>query len=254
MDKITVRTAPVVTNEQVAPPGRRPSGPGGPGVFLLEARGSFPAKPAQFYMLKAWRLDPPLFRPMSVFDRTAEGITFLYTVRGRGTDLLSRLSPGDELMLLGPLGNGWEQVGKRIVLVGGGSGIAPLFYTARVFGKADVYLGFQEKPFLLEEFGEVARQVHVSSESGEGGRKGLVTEIFSPDGYDACYACGPNAMLETLSRTCQRAGVPLFVSLEERMACGIGACLGCAVKTSMGMRQVCRDGPVFRADEVIWNG
>lgn len=243
MDEIAVRRAPVLANEQVAPD-----------IFLLKVEGSFPARPAQFYMLRSWDLDPPLPRPMSVFDRTDKALLFLYIVRGRGTDLLSRLSPGDELTVLGPLGNGWERMGKRIALIGGGLGIAPLFYTAKVFGRADVYLGFRERPFLLKKFEQVADRVYVSSESGEWGRKGLVTEIFSPGGYDACYACGPYAMLAALSRACQGARVPLFVSLEERMACGIGACLGCAVRTTGSFRRVCRDGPVFRAEEVIWDG
>lgn len=242
MDDIAVRRAPVLKTQQVAP-----------GVFLLKAGGRFPAGPGQFYMLRSWDLDPLLSRPMSVFDRTDEGITFLYKVRGRGTDLLSRLSPGDELRLLGPLGNGWKQVGKRIALIGGGLGIAPLLYTAKVFNGVEIYLGFQGSPFLLEEFERVTNRVYVSSESGEGGRRGLVTEIFSPGGYDACYACGPRAMLATLSRICHGAKVPLFVSLEERMACGVGACLGCTVRTRSGTKRVCRDGPVFPAQEVLWD-
>lgn len=240
MDRVAVRRAKVLCNEEVAP-----------GVFLLRTGGEFSARPGQFYMVRAWELDPPLSRPFSVFDLSRDGISFLYAVRGRGTRLLSQLSPGDELTLFGPLGNGWERAPGRVALVGGGLGIAPLYFTAKVFGEVDLYLGFRGQPYLVEEFRQVAARLHVASESGEGGEKGLVTDIFSPEGYSACYACGPRPMLAALGKACRRAGVPLFVSLEERMACGLGACLGCTVLTKDGPKRVCRDGPVFRAEEVI---
>lgn len=243
MDEIAVRTALVLHNRQIAP-----------NVFLLEVEGSFTAKPGQFYMLRAWSRDPLLFRPMSVFDRTGESLSFLCAIQGQGTDLLRRLAPGDGLTLFGPLGNGWERLGERVALIGGGAGIAPLYYTAKLFTATDVYLGFQGKPFLQEEFAQVAGRVHLSSETGEGGKEGLVTEIFQPGGYDACYACGPHVMLAALNKVCREEGIPLFVSLEERIACGIGACLGCAVITTAGMKRVCKDGPVFRAEEVFFDG
>jgi len=249
MAEIAVRTASVLHNKHIAP-----------NVFRLEVEGSFRAKPGQFYMLRSWRHDPLLFRPMSVFDRTEESLSFLCATRGRGTDLLSRLSAGDGLTLLGPLGNSWERIDERIALIGGGTGIAPLYYTAKYFAAKDrsaaidIYLGFRGRPFLQEEFAQVAQRVYRSSESGEGGEEGLITEIFNPSGYDTCYACGPPAMLAALSKVCQGAGIPLFVSLEERIACGIGACLGCAVRTRKGMKRVCKDGPVFRAEEVFFDG
>lgn len=243
MDELAIRTAPVLTNEEVAS-----------SFFRIAVEGSFPAEPAQFYMLRAWYLDPLLGRPMSVFDRTEEQIAFLYEVRGRGTKLLSRLKPRDALSLFGPLGNGWERSDGRIALIGGGCGIAPLLHTAKVFGEVDLYLGFQDQPFLVEAFEKLGTQVVITSQSGRGGRMGVVTDGFDPNGYEACFACGPHGMLKTLAQMCHTAGVSLFVSLEERMACGIGACLGCAVKTTKGVRRVCRDGPVFRAEEVIWDG
>lgn len=246
-DKIDYSTGRVRENRAVAPD-----------VFLLKVEGSFKCeKPAQFYMLRAWDLDPPLFRPMSVFDLSDEGISFLYAVRGRGTRLLSRLSSGDELTLLGPLGRGWERTEGRVALVGGGMGIAPLFFTAKVFGPpVEVFLGFRGKPLLVEEFGRLCDRLQVTSESEAPryGQGGLVTDIFSGEGYSACYACGPVPMLATLSAICRRASVPLFLSLEERMACGIGACLGCTVFTKGGPKRVCRDGPVFPAEELLWDG
>jgi dihydroorotate dehydrogenase electron transfer subunit len=243
MPELALRRAKVLENQEVQS-----------GVFLLRAGGKFSARPGQFYMLRAWDLDPPLFRPMSVFDLEGETISFLYAVRGRGTRLLCRLSPGDELSLLGPLGNGWEEPAGRLALVGGGVGIAPLFFAAKASRGADVYLGFPGRPYLVEGFREVAERVYVASETGEGGEKGLVSELFSPEGYAACFACGPQGMLRAIARKCRKAKVPLYVSLEERMACGLGACLGCTVFAKDGPRRVCKDGPVFRAEELFWDG
>jgi len=243
MDKVILSKGKVIENREVAPD-----------VFLLRVEGEYSALPGQFYMLRAWELDPPLFRPMSVFDLGPSAISFLYAVRGRGTRLLSRLSPGDGLTLLGPLGNGWPRAEGRVALVGGGMGIAPLLFTAKAFGGVDVYLGFRGRPYLLEEFRNVAAHIRVASESGGGWEKGPVTKLFSPRGYAACYACGPSALLKALSEKCQKEGVPLFVSLEERMACGLGACLGCTIPTVQGPKRVCQDGPVFCAEEVLWDG
>ena len=224
-----------------------------PGIFLLEVRGKFAASPGQFYMLRAWELDPPLFRPMSVFALEEEAISFLYEVRGRGTGILSRLSPGEELLLLGPLGRGWDPPARPLALVAGGTGIAPIHFAAQIYG-GDAFLGFRGKPYLVESFADWCRAVYVASETGEGGTKGLVTEIFRPEGYRTCFACGPEGMLRELYRLCSEAGVPLFVSVEERMACGLGACLGCAILTSRGPRRVCADGPVFPAEELWGDG
>jgi len=224
-----------------------------PGIFLLEVRGRFAASPGQFYMLRAWELDPPLSRPMSVFALEERKIAFLYEVRGRGTRLLSRLSPGDELLLLGPLGRGWAPPDRPLALVAGGTGIAPIHFAAQLYG-GDAFLGFRGKPYLVESFVDWCREVHVASETGEGGLKGVVTEIFRPEGYRTCFACGPEGMLRELHRICRGADVPLFVSVEERMACGLGACLGCTVLTSRGPRKVCVDGPVFPVEELWGDG
>lgn len=224
-----------------------------PGIFLLEVRGRFAASPGQFYMLRAWELDPPLSRPMSVFSLEERKIAFLYEVRGRGTRLLSRLSPGDALLLLGPLGRGWAPPNRPLALVAGGTGIAPVHFAAQLYG-GDAFLGFRGKPYLVESFVDWCREVHVASETGEGGLKGVVTEIFRPEGYRTCFACGPEGMLRELHRICRGADVPLFVSVEERMACGLGACFGCTVLTSRGPRKVCVDGPVFPAEELWGDG
>jgi dihydroorotate dehydrogenase electron transfer subunit len=190
---------------------------------------------------------------MSVFALEERKIAFLYEVRGRGTRLLSRLSPGDELLLLGPLGRGWAPPDRPLALVAGGTGIAPIHFAAQLYG-GDAFLGFRGKPYLVESFVDWCREVHVASETGEGGLKGVVTEIFRPEGYRTCFACGPEGMLRELHRICRGADVPLFVSVEERMACGLGGCLGCTVLTSRGPRKVCVDGPVFPVEELWGDG
>lgn len=242
MDRAKLKKGIVLENEEVAP-----------GIFLLRVRGEFTASPGQFYMLRAWELDPPLFRPMSVFELREGSISFLFEVRGRGTRLLSHLTKGDELVLMGPLGKGWERPQGPLALVGGGTGIAPLHFAAQIYG-GDAYLGFRGKPFLVERFEDWCGNVHVASETGEGGSKGLVTEVFRPRGYKACFACGPKAMLQELYRICKGSELPLFVSLEERMACGLGACLGCTIATASGPKRVCADGPVFPAEVLGWDG
>jgi len=242
MDRQVIHSAPVLSNDELAP-----------GIFRLSVRGTFGIEPGQFFMLRAWDLDPLLSRPMSVLDYADDRLSFLFRVRGRGTVLLSGLRSGDGIFLLGPLGNGWKPLPGRLALIGGGCGIAPLLHTARAFKTCDLYLGFKEEPFLEDAFAAIGNRVVVTSESGNGAPQDLISNVFDPSGYDACYACGPQAMLESLAQMCASFAVPLFVSLEERMACGVGACLGCAVRTTAGIRRVCRDGPVFPATEVIWD-
>ncbi len=241
--RVTFRQAPVRTQEEVAP-----------GVFLLTVEGDFAAKPGQFFLLRAWAMHPLLGRPMSVCDLSPGSVSFLYAVRGEGTSLLSRLRPGDRLSLLGPAGNGWDRVAGKVALVGGGMGLAPLLFTAKAFGPPlDVFLGFRDWPFLVDAFPAYgAIQVTTERTRGfPGAALGRVTDVFRPRGYAAVYACGPRAMLEALHLLCKDARVPLFVSLEERLACGIGACLGCTVFTSQGPVRLCREGPTFPAEEVF---
>lgn len=243
MAQVAFREAPVLAQREVAP-----------GVFLLRVGGEFAAEPGQFFLLRAWTLHPLLGRPMSAFDLSSDSASFLYAVRGEGTRLLSRLRPGDPLTVFGPLGRGWERVPGRVALVGGGLGLAPLLLTAKTFGPPlAIFLGFKDAPFLVEAFAGLG-EVRVASErpgGAPGAVSGLVTEIFDPRGYAAAYACGPRPMLEALYERCRAAGVPLFVSLEERLACGIGACLGCTVFTKAGPARLCKEGPVFPAPDVL---
>jgi dihydroorotate dehydrogenase electron transfer subunit len=222
------------------------------GVYFLQIAGNYNASPGQFYMLRSWDKEPLLSRPFSVFDLDKEKISFVYAIRGQGTRRLSHLHPGEEVTLTGPLGNGWKTPSGRVALVGGGVGIAALYLAAKTYKNVEVYLGFADKPYLVDAFASVAK-AHVASETGNGGHKGLVLDVFNPDGYTACYACGPEPMLAAMHDLCQKRSLPLYVSLEARMACGVGACLGCMIETTHGFSRVCRDGPVFEANEVVFH-
>ncbi len=222
-------------------------------IYLLRLQGDFKGAPGQFYMLRGWEgNDPFLPRPISIADLRDGVLTMIYEIRGKGTHIISQLKPGDALSLLGPLGNGFPIVEcKKIAIVSGGIGIAPMLYLARSLGyKADLYAGFRSEPYLLESFEEHVSEIHISTEDGSNGHKGFVTGMIDPEAYDIIYSCGPTPMMETLGRLCKNK-TELIVSLESHMACGIGICLGCTVPTVRGTERVCKEGPVFKAEEVL---
>ena len=224
--------------------------------YLMTVEQENDARMGQFYMLRAWDTYPVLSRPISVFDADRETVSFLYKVIGKGTEMLSQLEVGEEITLDGPHGNGFPELAgkKKIALVGGGVGIAPLFLAAKTYKAADpevqvdIYLGFSGEPILIDEYREVADNVTVNV-------GGFVTDDIDPCAYDAICTCGPGIMMKVLYEKCQKVGAtaPLYVSMENRMACGIGACLVCTCKTSGGNKKVCKDGPVFLGSEVFGN-
>lgn len=219
-------------------------------IYKMKVQGDFKGRPGQFYMVRGWLgLDPFLSRPLSINSLDSESISFLYQDVGRGTKLLSRLKKGDSLSLLGPLGNGFSDIeGERIALVGGGIGLAPLVYLAQTLDKKlDFYCGFKTDIYEVEEIEKLVDQIFIATEDGSWGHKGLVTEIIDYDLYDTIVTCGPRPMMEALYRKKEE----LIVSMEEKMACGIGACMGCNIETSRGNKRVCKDGPVFLAKEVF---
>lgn len=216
--------------------------------------------PGQFFMLRAWDKDPLLSRPISVFDFEPGKVTFLYQVIGKGTKLLSKLKQNDTISLLGPSGNGFDlsKINGKVAVVTGGIGIAPMFYLVKKLKnermnnvKIDLYSGFKDKPYILEEIKSFMDNIYVATDSGSFGIKGFVTDIFSPDGYDKVLCCGPEVMMNKVVHKCKAVGVPMLASLEKNMACGIGACLGCTCKTDKGNKRVCKDGPVFSGDELL---
>ena len=202
----------------------------------------------------------------------------VFEVRGEGTAWLSRRKVGDELDVLGPLGHGFDPSAKKILVVGGGIGVPPMLGVARAAAAAgaEVHaaLGFRDQghKMLTDEFAECCRSMSVISDDGSTGRKGFVTELVEEFLRDtpcvsadcaSCsgrpvppvvMACGPKGMLKAVAKACAAHGVECQVSLEERMGCGVGACLVCACDMADGSRKhVCKDGPVFNAKEVDWN-
>jgi dihydroorotate dehydrogenase electron transfer subunit len=226
------------------------------------------AMPGQFFHIKCSGDKFPLLRrPISLsYTQREEGaIALVYRVQGRGTEYLSSKRPGDLLDVLGPLGRGFEANGqyKRVVVVGGGIGIAPLVELSGIYGdRASVFAGFREETFLLEELQKRSPDVRVATEDGSTGYRGFVTDLFlqyiKEQRPDMVFACGPRPMLKRVSDICREALVKCQVSLEERMACGVGACLGCSCVTKdkdgrLQYSRVCKDGPVFESEEVCWD-
>lgn len=224
-----------------------------PNSYKLVLGGDFKGQPGQFYMLRGWNgLDPLLPRPISIADLEDGNITFLYEVRGKGTHIISKLQIGDKLSVLGPLGNGFEfNENKKIALVSGGIGIAPMLYLTKwLKNKPDLFVGFRKELYLIDEFIPNCENIYVATEEGTFGYKGYIIDIFEPQNYDLVISCGPIPMMKALVEKC-RGIVPVHISMESRMACGVGACLGCTVETIRGMERVCKDGPVFIGEEVF---
>ena len=191
-------------------------------------------------------------------------LRFLVVRRGKGSRELVDLRPGEEVELSGPLGNFWAQVDipsqqeGPIALVAGGVGIAPLLTYIPELGERsfDLYAGFRTGSFGLENIkSQVAglRSLIVATEDGSQGLKGRIPDFFTPSGYSRVLACGPEPMLKAVGDVCIANAIPCFISVERYMACGVGACLGCTVKTTGGNRRCCKDGPIFSAEEVCFD-
>ncbi len=227
------------------------------------------AQPGQFVMAACGpTLDPLLRRPLSIHQTSKDGnIQLLFKVIGRGTQLLSDLRPGNTLDLIGPLGQGFQAPQETpVCLVGGGIGIAPLFFLAQTLLRGSfavdsglVLLGArtgEEIEQLAAEFNELGFLVEAATDDGSFGHHGLVTDLLpsSLPKMKGVYACGPFAMMAAVAGLCRNTKVPCAVSLEASMACGLGACLGCAIHgAGGGYKHVCKHGPVFDAEEIAWN-
>ena len=220
----------------------------GEDMYLMEIEGQFKGEMGQFYMLRAWDNYPLLSRPISIHDISDDSISFLYKVVGEGTKILSKLKPEDTIKLEGPYGNGYEKVEGKVALVGGGIGVAPLYLVAKNIENCDAYLGFREEPILIDKYNEVCNEVNIAIGNT------FVTDIIDVNKYDYILTCGPTPMMEKLIKMTEKTDTKLFVSLENHMACGVGACLVCTCKTKFGNKKTCKDGPVFRGEDVIFNG
>lgn len=213
--------------------------------------------PGQFVNLKLAGFF--LRRPISVCDWTEGELTLIYKVLGRGTAAMTAFAPGAVLSVLTGLGNGYDTScsGERPLLVGGGVGIPPLYGLARRLraeGKAvSAALGFHSAAdvFLADELRALGMNVHIATDDGSAGLRGLVTDAMDAagDGYTHLYTCGPEPMLRAVYDRCRTDGQ---FSFEERMGCGFGACMGCSCKTKYGTKRICKDGPVLRKGEIVW--
>ena len=225
-----------------------------------------PIKAGQFAEVKIpSREDLILRRPFCVYsvDSEKNSIKIGYALRGKGTKELSALKVGDEVQVLLPLGNGFPSVekGKKILLAGGGVGVLPLLSVAESYLDNEVYccLGFKDKNLVMkaDEFKKLCKKAVFATDDGSFGEKGFVAEVLERHiddvKPDVIFACGPEPMLKSLKKF---SAVPTYVSLEQRMGCGIGACLVCACKIKKADGEhhlrVCKDGPVFLFDEVFY--
>lgn len=224
-------------------------------IYRLRVEGDFNVRPGQFFMLRAWGREPLLSRPISIYDADKQSISFLYEVRGEGTRILGKLKCDDKVELLGPLGNGFdiEKIHGKIAIVTGGIGIAPMLYTAKniVNSTIDVYAGFRDKIYTVDELKEYVDNIYISTDVGSHGHRGFITDIFNPSEYDLVLCCGPQIMMGKVIKLCNACATPVYVSMESHMACGVGACLVCTCKTVNGMKRTCKDGPVFLGRDVI---
>ena len=197
-----------------------------------------------------------LRRPISVCDYDGETLTIIYKVVGKGTEAMSTMAPGESLDILTGLGNGYDLsiTGEHPVLLGGGVGVPPMYNLAKKLleqGKqVSVILGFNTKSeiFYEEEFKALGCDVTVTTVDGSYGKKGFVTDAL-PESYTHFCCCGPEPMLKAVYRATKTSGQ---MSFEERMGCGFGACMGCSCKTLTGNKRICKDGPVMKKEEILW--
>ena len=230
--------------------------------FTLEAEGMTPEGPDQFVHVKCGH-SRLLRRPISICDWEENLLRIVFEVRGEGTEWLSRRKAGDRLDVLGPLGRGFRMDREgRYLLVGGGIGVPPMLGCAKwTAERSTAVLGFRsaDRAMLSKDFQKSCKEIFLCSDDGSIGRHGFVDaqvrDILEKDkDFTAVLACGPKPMLKNVAAVAAEFGVPCQVSMEERMACGVGACLGCAIQMADGtMQHVCKDGPVFDAGEVDWN-
>ena len=210
--------------------------------------------PGQFVNIKLDGLF--LRRPISVCDAVGDDLTIIYKVVGKGTEEMAKMKEG-KLDVLTGLGNGYDTVssGEKVLLLGGGVGVPPLYMLCKkLIGegkKVSVVLGFNNRSevFYENEFKELGAEVFVTTVDGSYGIKGFVTDAIAGIDYSYFYTCGPEPMLKAIYKATDVSGQ---FSFEERMGCGFGACMGCSCKTVTGYKRICKDGPVLKKEEILW--
>lgn len=241
----------------------------GDGIFDLRIREqgiAAEAKPGQFVCLYSDDGAHLLPRPISICEKNEEGVRLVFRIAGFGTKEFSEKKPGDTIRILGPIGNPYPGFSaSHVTIVGGGIGIPPMLYLARKCKEAGMdvtaVLGYRDKNTFLDEEFKAYGDVVIATDNGELGVHGTVVDAIRGKGLDTSLvcACGPMPMLKGLSKYVQEKGGKCYVSLEERMACGVGACLGCITKTKrvdehshVKNQRICTEGPVFDASELDW--
>ncbi len=246
-------TAVVYSQEELAP-----------GIFsmwiITEMAAS--AKPGQFIAVYSRDGSRILPRPISICEADPEEgrLRIVYRIAGAGTQEFSGYVSGDPIDIMGPLGNGFPREGENVFLIGGGIGIPPMLELAKQLNcEKQIILGYRDENLFLRDEFEAYGEVFVATEDGSVGSHGNVLDAIRENGLsaDVMYACGPTPMLRALKEYAAKEGIPCYISLEEKMACGIGACLACVCKTrdvdshsNVHNRRICKDGPVFPAQEV----
>lgn len=223
------------------------------------------AGPGQFICIYPKSESTLLPRPISIcqVNEQKTAIRIVYRIAGKGTREFSSYKAGEEIFILGPLGNGFplqKGEGKRVLLMGGGIGIPPILQLAQeIKGDKQIVLGYRDNHLFLKEDLEKLGTVQIATEDGSVGVQGNVMDAVRQKGLEAdmIFACGPMPMLRAIKAYAQEKNIPAYISLEEHMACGVGACLGCVVKTKeidhhshVHNARICTDGPVFEAEEV----
>ena len=211
-------------------------------------------RPGQFVNIRL--PDRYLRRPLSVCDVDSMSFSVIYKTVCEGTYYMSTLQKGLRLDILTGLGNGFnlDRAGRNPLLIGGGTGVAPLYYLAKALHRRPAHvtalLGFQnaDQAILIKEFEQLCDHVIVTTEDGSLGRRGVVTDVI-PEEYSFFYTCGPEAMMEDVYGKTDTDGE---FSFEARMGCGFGVCMGCTKRTLLGYKRICRDGPVLEKGELIW--
>ncbi len=235
----------IIENEQLVP-----------GIMRMRLAGetSAFAAPGQFLNIKLDGLY--LRRPISLCDLDGDTMTIIYKVVGHGTEAMAKMQPGTELDILTGLGNGYDlSEGTKPILLGGGVGVPPMYYLAKKLiekgCEVTAVLGFNKKDeiFYEDEFKALGVKTIVTTADGSHGTKGFVTDAMADVDYDYFYACGPEPMLRAVFKASRTSGQ---MSFEKRMGCGFGACMGCSCKTITGYKRICKEGPVMRKEEILW--
>ncbi|MDO4443142.1 MAG: dihydroorotate dehydrogenase electron transfer subunit [Slackia sp.] len=250
--------ARVLANEQIGPRLYK--------ITLAAPKMACAIEPGQFVHMQLSGMEAHILRrPFSVYrtDKEAGSIEIIYQVVGEGTAFMTEYAPGVECMLIGAMGHGWQVREGESLIVGGGVGAAPLFLFAEKLADEgrpfEVVLGAQTESMLVTraDYAQLlGRDPILATDDGSVGFAGFCTEpvreALASGAYATVYCCGPEPLMRAVAGIADEAGVPCFVSMEKRMACGVGACLSCVVETVSGKKRSCVDGPVFDAKDVVW--